>query len=238
MSVPFGQQLEILQIPQSDEIFYFNHDVYDNYLLKNIISKENFDNILTECEKVVCKSHVKKAKYEKQELKFWIYLLGIISLILFIIFLIILYYSPRYSYGKKLSITSLCIALIGILVLFFMLIFNICDKKKIGKDIDDFVNEDLNKFLETIKKKFKNGINFSYNQKKKMIILTFPNINENSKTRKLKYNREYNVALNSDANLFQNSESNNFDSENYSSKENQDYNFNNSFNQNGKIKSN
>ena len=166
MSVPFGQQFEKLQIPQSDEIFYFNHDVYDDYLLKNIISKENFDNILTECEKVVCKSHVKKAKFDKQELSSWIYTFGIISFIIFIIFLIILYYSPRYSNGKELSIISVVFALFGSLILIIVLIYNIFNKKIIGKDIDDFVNEDLNKYLDKIKTKFTNGINFTYNQKK------------------------------------------------------------------------
>ena len=137
---------------------------------KNIISKENFDNILTECEKVVCKSHVKKAKFDKQELSSWIYTFGIISFIIFIIFLIILYYSPRYSNGKELSIISIVFALFGSLILIIVLIYNIFKKKIIGKDIEDFVNEDLNKYLDKIKKKFTNGINFTYNQKKKMII--------------------------------------------------------------------
>lgn len=237
MSVPFGQQLEILQIPQSDEIFYFNHDVYDNYLLKNIISKENFDNILTECEKVVCKSHVKKAKFDKQELSSWIYTFGIISFIIFIIFLIILYYSPRHSNGKELSIISVVFALFGSLILIIVLIYNIFKKKIIGKDIEDFVNEDLNKYLDKIKKKFTNGINFTYNQKKKMIIFSFPK--ENSKIRKIKLDREDNEILNSDANLFQNIESksiSNFD--NLSPNDNKNSNFNNFFSENDKIKSN
>lgn len=82
-----------LEIPKSEEIFYFEHSVYDNSQLGQFITKENFDYILTEAEKIVCDCTVRKEKYERLSIKSWVYIspsshtLNIIYF--FIIFLLI-----------------------------------------------------------------------------------------------------------------------------------------------------
>ena len=162
-----------IKIPQSEEIFYFVHDVYDEKALKPFITKENFDYILTECEKVVCLGHIKKAKFEKQIIKKWIYIFVLISILIFIFFLIILYYSPRYNKGKKLYLISICFGIFGYLILFFVILYNFCKSKIIGKNIEDFVDEELTKYFNQIKTTL-DEINFRYDKKKKMIILSCP----------------------------------------------------------------
>ena len=165
-----------IKIPQSEEIFYFVHDVYDEKALKPFITKENFDYILTECEKVVCLGHIKKAKFEKQIIKKWIYIFVLISILIFIFFLIILYYSPRYNKGKKLYLISICFGIFGYLILFFVILYNFCKSKIIGKNIEDFVDEELTKYFNQIKTTL-DEINFRYDKKKKMIILSYPEYN-------------------------------------------------------------
>ena len=201
MELPDQYKYEKLEIPQSDEIFYFDHDVYDESILGSLIPKENFNYILTECEKVVCKSHVKKEKFDKQELKTWIYVFGGIILIIFLIFLIILYYSPRYKEGKNLYLISIGFALFGIFIIVILLFYNIFKSKNVGKEIDDFVSEDLIKYLSTIQKELSNEIIFSYDKKKKMIIMNYPLENKKETLRRLRLEKRNEVALNSEHNL-------------------------------------
>ena len=201
MELPAQNKYEKLEIPQSDEIFYFDHDVYDESILGPFIPKENFNYILTECEKIVCKSHVKKEKFDKQELKTWRYVFGGIILIIFLIFLIILYYSPRYKEGKNLYLISIGFALFGIFIIVILLFYNIFKSKNVGKEIDDFVSEDLIKYLSTIQKELSNEIIFSYDKKKKMIIMNYPLENKKETLRRLRLEKRNEVALNSEHNL-------------------------------------
>ena len=201
MELPAQNKYEKLEIPQSDEIFYFDHDVYDESILGPFIPKENFNYILTECEKIVCKSHVKKEKFDKQELKTWIYVFGGIILIIFLIFLIILYYSPRYKEGKNLYLISIGFALFGIFIIVILLFYNIFKSKNVGKEIDDFVSEDLIKYLSTIQKELSNEIIFSYDKKKKMIIMNYPLEKKKETLRRLRLEKRNEVALNSEHNL-------------------------------------
>ena len=80
------QNLSHINIKQSDEIFYFEHNVYNEKKLGEYISKERLDYIITECEKIVCMCHVKKSQYEKQDIKRFVYILSLISVFSFIIY--------------------------------------------------------------------------------------------------------------------------------------------------------
>ena len=188
-----------LEIPQSDEIFYFNHDVYNTSILPSYISRKKFDDILTECEKVVCKSHVNKIIFEKQELKMWIYIMIIISIIVFLISLSILFYSNRYRHKKNLYLIAIYFAIFGLFILIIVLFYNFFSTKITGKDINDFVFEDLNKYLESINKQFNKKIIFNYNKEKKTIIMTIPNKLDKEKYTKIKFDKR-NYFMNSEQN--------------------------------------
>jgi hypothetical protein len=180
------KKLAQLKIPQSSEIFYFDHDVYDEKILGPFISKENFDYILTECEKVVCMSHIKKVNFEKQTIKKWIYIFGIISIIIFIIFLIILLYIPRHNNTKTLYYVGFSCGIFGYFILFIIIFYNIFKKKVIGKHIEDFVYEELTNYFKSVKNDVEE-ISFKYDKKKKMIILSFPEYKERKNKKKIKF---------------------------------------------------
>ena len=194
MDLEEKKKIHQIKIPQSDEIFYFDHNVYDEKALKPFITKEYLDYIITECEKVVCLGHIKKSKFENQKIKKWIYILPLISIIIFIIFLIILYYSPRYNKGKKLYLTSICFGFFGYLILLSIIFYNFCKRKVIGKNIEDFVDDELTKYFNQIKTNL-NEINFRYDKKKKMIILSCPEKKEKKHKNKNKLSQRNELFL-------------------------------------------
>ncbi len=194
MDLEEKKKIHQIKIPQSDEIFYFDHNIYDEKALKPFITKEYLDYIITECEKVVCLGHIKKSKFEKQMIKKWIYILPLISIIILIIFLIILYYSPRYNKGKKLYLTSICFGFFGYLILLSIIFYNFCKKKVIGKNIEDFVDDELTKYFNQIKTNL-NEINFRYDKKKKMIILSYPEKKERKHKNKNKLSQRNELFL-------------------------------------------
>ena len=164
-----------LEIPKSEEIFYFEHSVYDNSQLGQFITKENFDYVLTEAEKIVCDCTVRKEKYERLSIKSWIYLLGIVSVISLIIFFIVLYYGPRHENGKTLNWISISFGIFSLLIILILMLFNLLKRKTYGKTIDDFIYEQLTKYFERIQNQLSENIHFKYDKKKKALILKYPN---------------------------------------------------------------
>lgn len=163
-----------LEIPKSEEIFYFDHNVY-NSQLSDYITRENFDFILTEAEKVVCKCTVEKEKYEKISIKTFVYIFGLLSLISFLIFFIILYYGPRYKNGKTLYKISIYFGSFAILLLFILFFYNIMKKITHGKTIDDLIYDYLFEYFNRIKNQLNQNISFKYDKDKKSLILKYPN---------------------------------------------------------------
>ena len=172
------QNLSHINIKQSDEIFYFEHNVYNEKKLGEYISKERLDYIITECEKIVCMCHVKKSQYEKQDIKKFVYILSNVSVASFILFFIILYYFPRIKKKRKIYLFEIYFGVIGYIILLIIIIYNAFKKKTNEKFVNDFINEDLTKYFLSLKKKFKK-ITFKYNKENKMIILFYPKENDN-----------------------------------------------------------
>ena len=192
-----------LEIPKSEEVFYFEHNVYDNTKLGNYITKENFDYILTEAEKIVCDCTVKKDNYDKVTLGIWIYILGIISLISFILYCIILYYGPRYKNGNTLYLISIGFGLFAIFIILILLLYNLFKRITLKKTIDDLIYDYLTQYFETIKNQLSEYISFRYDKKKKALILKYPNLNNNKKRNTLKNE----INLDSEYNLLRSKES-------------------------------
>ena len=93
------QNLSHIKIKQSDEMFYFEHNVYNEKYLGEYISKERLDYIFTECEKIVCMCHIKKSQYEKQARHSKICLYFIINISFFFYYLF--YNTLLFSKNKK-----------------------------------------------------------------------------------------------------------------------------------------
>ena len=141
------KNLSSIKIKQSDEIFYFDHNVYNEKYLGKYISKEQLDYIITECEKIVCMCHVKKSQYEKQDIEKFVYILSNVSVASFILFFIILYYFPRIKKKRKIYLFEIYFGVIGYIILLIIIIYNAFKKKTNEKFVNDFINEDLTKYF-------------------------------------------------------------------------------------------
>ena len=145
------KNLSSIKIKQSDEIFYFDHNVYNEKYLGKYISKEQLDYIITECEKIVCMCHVKKSQYEKQDIKKFVYILSNVSVASFILFFIILYYFPRIKKKRKIYLFEIYFGVIGYIILLIIIIYNAFKKKNNEKFVDEFIYNDLTKYFTSLK---------------------------------------------------------------------------------------
>ena len=145
------QNLSHIKIKQSDEMFYFEHNVYNEKYLGEYISKERLDYIITECEKIVCMCHVKKSQYEKQDIKRFVYILSLISVFSFIIYFIILYYFPKIKKRRKMYLFEIYFGVFGYIILLIIIIYNAFKKKNNEKFVDEFIYNDLTKYFTSLK---------------------------------------------------------------------------------------
>ena len=114
------------------------------------------------------------------------------------------------EHNNQDHLISIGFALFGILIIIILLFYNIFKSKRVGKDIDDFVSEDLKIYLTTIQKEISNEVVFSYDKKNKMIIMSYPSEYKKENLRKLRLEKRNEVALNSEHNLLPSKDIKNF----------------------------
>jgi len=157
------ESIKKIRIDKSDEDFFLLHDTYEPLLLSKYINRKDYDNIITEAEKIMCFSAIKKQKFEKVEISFIIYVVLFFTLFLFILFLIVLWIAVRNKkYYKILYYFSIGILSFGILLLIIVEFYNNLKKIEKGKTLNDFIVKDMNVFCKKINEKINKNINFYY----------------------------------------------------------------------------
>ena len=209
-----SQQIIIKLDP--NEIFFFEHNTYNPLLLSEIITRKKYDKIINDAEKVLCEAFVKKEKYEKIYINAIIYILYVLILILFFIYFILLYFSIRKKNGKKYLKIGLFMAIIGLLLLISLFLYNILRKHTLGKLTEEFVIQDLDNYCLNINKNLNEKIKFFYNKFNKTLVceILITKINNNSliesNKNKISTNNNFNeISINNKINnseIFQNSE--------------------------------
>ena len=157
------ESIKKIRIDKSDEDFFLLHDTYEPLLLSKYINRKDYDNIITEAEKIMCFSAIKKQKFEKVEISFIIYVVLFFTLFLFILFLIVLWIAVRNKkYYKILYYFSIGILSFGILLLIIVEFYNNLKKIEKGKTLNDFIVKDMSVFCKKINEKINKNINFYY----------------------------------------------------------------------------
>lgn len=158
-----------ISVHLSKDDLIFDRGTYDKDILKNDISKQDYDNIINEAEKIISSCWIKKRKYEEIKTPNWIYMLFLSSLICFIIYMFLLFYSSRRKNGKALMILSIIFAIFGCIIAAMIVIYNLLRQITKQKNLEDFIAKDLNQFCKMINKKISNNLLFQFNKVEKSL---------------------------------------------------------------------
>ena len=160
---------QVITIPQPNNDYIFTRNTYNPHLLSPYITKTDYNKIIDNAEKVISQSMISKRKYEEVKVPRFVYILFFSAIISFIIYMLTLYYAPRRSNGKTLYTISIIFAVIGICIAIGLSVYNICRKIRSGKDLNDFVESDLNLFFGKVNENGSRNVKFQYNKDKKVI---------------------------------------------------------------------
>jgi hypothetical protein len=167
------ENIKKIRIDKSDEDFFLLHDTYEPLLLSKFINRKDYDNIITEAEKIMCFSAIKKQKFEKVEIHFLVYVVLFFALFLFIFFMVILWIAVRNKkkkYNKILYYVSIGLVSFGILLLIIIEIYNNLKKIEKGKTLNDFIVKDMNVFCKKINEGLNKNICFYYDEVDEILI--------------------------------------------------------------------
>ena len=160
-----------IRIEKSDEDFFLVHDTYEPSYLSNLITRKEYDDIITEAEKIMCYSSIKKQQYEKIEINLWTNLLLFLAIVFFILFMIFLSIAPREKKNNKtLYYISIVFVILGIIFLIIVEVFNIVKKVEKGKTLNDFIIQDMKKFCKNVNEKINKNLNFYYDGNEEILI--------------------------------------------------------------------
>ena len=143
----------------------------ENLFLINFISKKNFTDILDKANIIIYSAKMKKAKFDKVEINKITYVLIFISFIFTIIYIFLFYYAPRNKTNKeKMKIFGIIFFCLSMVILISLEIF--FSKQKIlgDKTLFHFYKKEMEKYIDTINKKWKNVLHFKFDKITKDII--------------------------------------------------------------------
>jgi hypothetical protein len=166
---PFTLPHQTITIPQPNNDYIFTRNTYNPHVLSPYITKTDYNKIIDNAEKVISQSMISKRKYEEVKVPRFVYILFFTAITSFIIYMLTLYYAPRRSNGKTLYTISIIFAVIGICIAIALSVYNICRKIRSGKDLNDFVESDLNLFFGKVNESGSRNVKFQYNKYKKVI---------------------------------------------------------------------
>jgi len=179
-----NENVKKIRIEKGDEDFFLVHDTYEPLYLSNLISRKQYDDIITEAEKIMCFSAIKKQQFEKVEINLWINLLLFFTIILFFLYMIFLSIAPRQKkHNKTLYYFSIGFVSLGIIFLIIVEIYNNVKKVKRGKTLNDFIINDMKKYCNNVNKKINENLNFYYDYDEEILICEI----------KLKDNQDFNL---------------------------------------------
>jgi hypothetical protein len=141
-------------IRSREQSYCFEKDAYREEYLSGILTKKEFDDIITQASKVMGQSWSKKKINDQIKIPLWVIALSVISVILTIIYMVTLYYSTTSSNGTALLVISVISVTIASIIAFSLSIYNFCRRIEKFKSLDEMIKEELDKYF--------NGINTHY----------------------------------------------------------------------------
>ena len=141
-----------------------------NPILKNVISKENFFDIIDKANIILCDAKMKKAKFDKVEINIFTYLIFLMSFIFTIIYIITFYYSPRAKDIQiRLKNCGIIFFSISLFVLFCTEMFFSLRKIKGDQNLLYFYRNEMINYLNSVNEIWKGKMIFSFDENTKNI---------------------------------------------------------------------
>jgi hypothetical protein len=141
-----------------------------NPILKNVISKENFFDIIDKANIILCDAKMKKAKFDKVEINIFTYLIFLLSFIFTIIYIITFYYSPRAKDIQiRLKNCGIIFFSISLFVLFCTEMFFSLRKIKGDQNLLYFYRNEMINYLNSVNEIWKGKMIFSFDENTKNI---------------------------------------------------------------------
>jgi hypothetical protein len=141
-----------------------------NPILKNVISKENFFDIIDKANIILCDAKMKKAKFDKVEINIFTYLIFLLSFIFTIIYIITFYYSPRAKDIQiRLKNCGIIFFSISLFVLFCTEMFFSLRKMKGDQNLLYFYRNEMINYLNSVNEIWKGKMIFSFDENTKNI---------------------------------------------------------------------
>jgi hypothetical protein len=152
---------EMILIKSSEGSYCFHKNIYDkNPILKDIITKFEFDKIINQASKIMGNAILKKREADKFEVSYWIIGLSTFSVLLVIFYLFLIYVSQTVnSYGSEILYASLFLITLSIFIILIQSLHNFFRSPKKYRTLDQIIREDLETYFKSINNTFYFSIN-------------------------------------------------------------------------------
>jgi hypothetical protein len=155
------------------ENYHFSKKLY-NPILSNYLKKEEFENIIYEIHKTVSSLMIKKKKKDRKHIPVKIYLIGSISIILTILFII-----NAGMYGEDGIAVSILLLSLIVLILLGLTFYVYFSPLKKFVTLNDLITVEIRKFMDELNVSYRNRLVFEFNSFEKNISISIIDKNFN-----------------------------------------------------------
>ena len=150
----------------------YSFQIYNKYpFLKYVITKEKFNRIIDKANIIIYDAKIRKSKYDKVEINKYTYGLFLLTLIFTIIYIFLLYYSPRVEKNQnKLKIFGIIFFCLPVAILSFIATINFRRTINGDRALFEFYKFDMLNYIQNLNQHWKDKIIFNFDENTKDII--------------------------------------------------------------------
>jgi hypothetical protein len=150
-------------IESHEQSYTFDRRSYNHDYLQGIITKLEWDSIISEASRLMGMCWSKKKIHDQIKLPRFMIISAIVSVVLIFIYMITLYIAATSDNDSTglLTVAIICIS-IGTIIAGFMATYNFKRNMKKFQSLDDIIKVDIDVYLSNLNSKYKNKLEFDY----------------------------------------------------------------------------
>lgn len=156
-------ELSIFKIISKADLrtFIFDKNTYKEKVLKDYISKEEYDSVINQASNVMYKSWLKKKKRDSYSIPLFSRNLIAYSIIMILLYLVTLYVAPLVK-SKLIIILATSFIATAFVFLIFVIFLNIKRKLENFETLEEILEAEFKIFLNKVNIKFTNKVEFKF----------------------------------------------------------------------------